>query len=83
MSSTLRIQSPSTASAATTYSEPLLNTAQAAAVLGFHASYLAKARLSGTGPKYLKIGGRSVRYRRADIEAWLANKTRTSTSDAE
>jgi predicted DNA-binding transcriptional regulator AlpA len=61
--------------------EPLLSTKQAAAVLGFHASYLAKARLTGAGPRYLKIGGRSVRYRRSDIDAWLAEKARASTSD--
>jgi excisionase family DNA binding protein len=59
-----------------------LTTAQAASVLGFHASYLAKARLTGSGPRYLKIGGRSVRYRRSDIDAWLADKTRFSTSEA-
>jgi predicted DNA-binding transcriptional regulator AlpA len=58
----------------------LLTTAQAAAALGFHASYLAKARLSGAGPKYLKIGSRSVRYRRSDIDDWLSDKARVSTS---
>jgi predicted DNA-binding transcriptional regulator AlpA len=63
--------------------EPLLTTAQAAAVLGFHPSYLAKARLSGSGPRYLKIGGRSVRYRPGDLDAWLADKARHSTSEAE
>jgi putative DNA primase/helicase len=61
MSSTIRIQSPSTAATASTY-QSFLTTAQAAAILGFHPSYLAKARLTGSGPRYLKIGGRSVRY---------------------
>jgi predicted DNA-binding transcriptional regulator AlpA len=61
--------------------EPLLTTAQAAAVLGFHPSYLAKARLTGSGPPYLKIGGRSVRYRPRDLDAWLADKARVSTSE--
>ena len=61
--------------------DKLLTTEQAAAVLGFHPSYLAKARLNGAGPKYLKIGARAVRYRRADIDVWLADKARNSTSD--
>jgi predicted DNA-binding transcriptional regulator AlpA len=61
---------------------PLLTTEQAAALIGFHPSYLAKARLSGTGPRFLKIGPRSVRYRRSDIDAWLAGKLRISTADA-
>jgi predicted DNA-binding transcriptional regulator AlpA len=58
----------------------LLTTVQAAGVLGFNPSFLAKARLTGTGPRFLKIG-KAVRYRRADIDAWLADKTRVSTSD--
>jgi predicted DNA-binding transcriptional regulator AlpA len=61
--------------------DTILTNEQAAAVIGFHPSYLAKARLSGAGPKYLKIGARSVRYRRSDIDAWLADKARISTSD--
>jgi predicted DNA-binding transcriptional regulator AlpA len=61
--------------------EPLLTTEHAAAVLGFHPSYLAKARLAGTGPRFLKIGAKSVRSRRAEIETWLADKSRISTSD--
>jgi predicted DNA-binding transcriptional regulator AlpA len=63
--------------------EPLLTTAQAAALLGFHKSYLAKARLTGGGPLYLKIGGRSVRYRQRDLETWLTDRERISTSEAE
>lgn len=62
--------------------ETLLTTAQAATLLGFHPSYLAKARLTGTGPRFLKIGGKSVRYRRSEIDAWLADKLRNSTSEA-
>jgi predicted DNA-binding transcriptional regulator AlpA len=60
--------------------EPLLNTAQAAVVLGFNPSFLAKARLTGAGPRFLKIG-RAVRYKRSDIDSWLAGKGRVSTSD--
>ncbi len=47
---------------------------------GFNHRTLQAWRVRGGGPKYLKIG-RSVRYRRKDIEAWLASKIRRSTSD--
>ena len=75
-----RTTTPSAASAGPD-AEALLTSKQAAAVLGFHASYLAKARLTGGGPRYLKIGARAVRYRRSDIDTWLADKMRISTSD--
>lgn len=35
-------------------------------------------RASGTGPAYVKVNGR-VRYRIADVEAWLAENTRKPT----
>lgn len=44
-------------------------------------SSLQKDRLKGTGPKYLKIG-RLVRYRPADVQAWLAAREAQSTSQA-
>lgn len=39
-----------------------------------------KARLTGEGPPFIKIG-HLVRYRRGDVRAWLASQPRvTSTS---
>lgn len=35
---------------------------------------LQRWRLSGEGPPYIKLG-RSVRYRRADVLAWLESQT--------
>lgn len=43
-------------------------------------STLAKMRLSGKGPVYVKAG-RSVTYRRDDVLTWLGEQTRRSTSD--
>lgn len=40
---------------------------------------LAKWRMIGTGPTYVKFG-RHVRYRRSDLDAWLATQTRSNTS---
>jgi hypothetical protein len=42
-------------------------------------NWLAKKRLTGGGPKFLKIGG-TVRYRRADVDAWLAKCEHVSTA---
>jgi predicted DNA-binding transcriptional regulator AlpA len=42
-------------------------------------STLAKARVSGDGPPFLKLG-RSVRYDVAEAEQWLEDKRRSSTS---
>ena len=43
--------------------ETLLDTVAAAQQLGVSLSFLAKARMQGTGPRYRKLG-RAVRYRR-------------------
>lgn len=39
---------------------------------------LAKKRLDGSGPKFLKLGSR-VGYRRSSVDEWLAARERTST----
>jgi predicted DNA-binding transcriptional regulator AlpA len=44
-------------------------------------SWLAKARVTGIGPKFVKVGG-AIRYRRSDVDAWLIERTRTSTEDS-
>src|SRR5690606_35165665 len=33
------------------------------------------------GPPFIRLSGRLIRYRRADVEAWLQRGTRASTSD--
>ena len=37
-------------------------------------------RLQGTGPRYVRIGGRHVAYRWGDIRLYIAAQTFTSTS---
>lgn len=44
---------------------------EAARYIGMSRSWLAQARMRGNGPPYIKIG-RSVRYLRSDLDAWLA-----------
>lgn len=47
----------------------VLNTREAAEILGMHHGTLANWRSRKLGPPYLKIG-RAVRYRRHELEAW-------------
>jgi predicted DNA-binding transcriptional regulator AlpA len=60
--------------------ERLLMPSEAATSLGVSLSWLAKARLRGNGPVYIKIG-RAVRYRESGIRDYLRARTRTSTSE--
>ena len=53
----------------------------AAEYLGLSTSTLAKMRLRGDGPAYAKAGPRIVVYDVADLESYLANRKRRSTSE--
>jgi len=57
-----------------------LTTEAAATYLGLAESTLEKARVHGTGPKYVKLG-RAVRYRIRDLDEWLEARTMNSTSE--
>jgi predicted DNA-binding transcriptional regulator AlpA len=63
-----------------TPSENLLNTAAAAEQLSLSGSFLAKLRMRGQGPRYRKLG-RAVRYAPADLDQYVAECSRVSTSD--
>ena len=58
----------------------LLAVKEAALVLGLAVSTLNKHRVYGTGPRFVKLG-RSVRYRPADLDAWIDANRRASTSE--
>ena len=61
-------------------SAPYLRPGQAADYIGISQSTLAKWRVSGTGPVFGKLG-RTVIYRRSDLDAWVQENIRRSTSD--
>ena len=61
-------------------SRNLLAVKEAALVLGLAVSTLNKHRVYGTGPRFVKLG-RSVRYRPADLDAWIDANRRASTSE--
>jgi predicted DNA-binding transcriptional regulator AlpA len=59
----------------------LLTSRELAAMLGLKERTINTRRASGDTPPYLKIG-RVVRYRLSDVEMWLAQQVRRSTSDS-
>jgi excisionase family DNA binding protein len=58
----------------------LLTTSEAAEYLNLSKISLEKRRCQGQSPKFIRLG-RSVRYRLQDLDAWLEESVRTSTSD--
>jgi hypothetical protein len=58
----------------------LLNTQQAADYLAVSKAFLERDRWAGARVPFIKIGSRSVRYRLADLESYVCNQVRTSTS---
>ncbi len=62
----------------------ILDTAGAAEYLGLSTPTLERFRLTGAGPVFAKLSPRprgAVRYRRSDLDAWLASKLIRSTSE--
>ena len=62
------------------FDSELLTPKQAARFINMSESFLAKARMNGDGPRYLKLG-RAVRYRKSDLVAWLKMSAKTSTAE--
>lgn len=56
----------------------LLETVEAAALLGVSAATLPTWRSRGRGPAFVKVGG-SIRYRRGDLLRYRESQTRTRT----
>jgi excisionase family DNA binding protein len=57
----------------------LLTQREAALAMRLSERTLERLRLQGGGPMFVKAG-RSVRYREADLEAWIAARVVASTS---
>lgn len=58
----------------------ILNTREAAQYVRLGKPTLERFRISGEGPHYCKLGG-AVRYRKADLDAWLESRRVRSTSE--
>lgn len=49
----------------------LVDAHEAAEILGVSRSFLAKQRMKGLGPPYVRLSPGAIRYRIADLEAWM------------
>lgn len=64
--------------------DELLPSSHVARWLGVSDVWMARDRVRGGGIPYLKLGLKKqsiVRYRRSDVERYIAERTRRSTSD--
>lgn len=60
--------------------EPLAVAQQVADFLGTTVDTLANWRYRGVGPRFVKVGG-IVRYRWADVHAWVESRVAQRTDD--
>lgn len=58
----------------------VLKTPEAAEYIRMSKPTLDRLRVSGEGPIYIQIG-RAVRYRKADLDAWVESRLTRSTSE--
>ena len=65
----------------TVLNENLLTPDDTAQLLRVSRQHLARLRVEGGGPPFVKLSHRVVAYRRGDVEAWVATRVRRSTSD--
>jgi predicted DNA-binding transcriptional regulator AlpA len=60
--------------------DQLLNQKQAARILGLSVRTLERHRVTGTGPRYVRLG-HVIRYRQNDLQEWIDSNLRNSTSE--
>jgi len=61
----------------------LLTTIEAARYLGVSAAFLERDRWAGARIPFIKVGAKAVRYRPADLEAYLEKQKCYSTTEAQ
>lgn len=59
----------------------LINEHEAADYIGHSVRTLQKWRVTGGGPKYVRVSARSIRYRRRDLNEWIEARIRSHTSE--
>ncbi len=59
---------------------PVMDRRDAARYLGLAHATLATLATRGGGPPFLRYSARCVRYRRADLDAWMAARVAVSTA---
>ena len=61
----------------------LLTGREAALVLRLSERTIERMRVSGKGPRFVRIDNHSIRYREQDLEAYIAARVVSSTSERE
>lgn len=61
--------------------DKLLNTKEAAQLLGVSKAFLERDRWAGARVPFIKVGSRAVRYRFSDLEGYIEGRLRHSTSE--
>lgn len=61
--------------------DKLLNTKEAAQLLGVSNAFLERDRWAGARVPFIKVGSRAVRYRLSDLEGYIEGRLRNSTSE--
>lgn len=61
--------------------DKLLNTQEAAQLLGVSKAFLERDRWAGARVPFIKVGSRAVRYRLSDLEGYIEGRLRHSTSE--
>jgi predicted DNA-binding transcriptional regulator AlpA len=63
------------------YLDRLINEQEAAEFLGYTIRALQNWRVRGGGPRFVKVSGRSIRYRRRQLIEWADSKMASHTSE--
>jgi predicted DNA-binding transcriptional regulator AlpA len=65
----------------TELSQILFRPPKAATYIGLSVSTLAKQRLRGDGPKFVRLSPRAIGYLQTDLDEWVASRRCLSTSE--
>jgi predicted DNA-binding transcriptional regulator AlpA len=68
------IMSPQPANGTTRADDTLLSQKRVAALLSVTPRAVEAWRVRGEGPSFIRISSRCIRYRRSDVEVWLASR---------
>jgi len=59
--------------------DPLMTPEAVAEWLGVTVGVLANWRYLGAGPRFIRLGAKSIRYSRQEVESWLEENTHSQT----
>lgn len=61
----------------------VMDTKQLSQLLGVPVPTIATWRHNGNGPRFLRLGGRVIRYRKTDVLRWIASSVVETTGETE